>query len=407
MSRNTSLSNTGNSFGSVTRTFHWLTALLILTAIPLGLIANDMAYDTAEALARKAQMFSYHKTLGVAAFAVALLRLLWALTQRHPAPLHPGRRLETMLAGAVHWLLYVSLLAVPLSGWVGHAATSGFAPILWPLGQDMPLVPKSEAVAQIAGALHWVFTKLLIVSILLHIAGALKHHLIDRDATLHRMVSGVAAGRSAGRAAKSTSRYPAFAALIIYAAGSALALSLPAPDARSGQTAAAAPVPAIVEGGNWQVRDGTLSISTRQFGSDIQGSFAIWSAEITFDANAPDANKGQVEVRIDTTSLSLGSVTAQAQGPGFLDTAKFDTATFNARIRKTNAGYSADGALTLHGVEVPLSLPFALTIDQDIATMSAAIALDRRDFGIGLTYQDETTIGFETRVRIDLTAKRR
>ena len=72
-----------------TKTFHWLTALLILTLIPLGWYANQLPFDTGAELAFKAQLFSYHKTLGVAAFFVALLRILWALTQPKPAPLHP------------------------------------------------------------------------------------------------------------------------------------------------------------------------------------------------------------------------------------------------------------------------------------------------------------------------------
>ncbi|TKA94011.1 cytochrome b, partial [Cereibacter changlensis] len=187
------LSNTSRSYGGVARTLHWLTALLILTAIPLGWIANRLPYDTAEALAEKAQLFSLHKSLGVAAFAVALARILWALGQPRPAPLHPERRLETALAETVHWLLYLSLLLVPLAGWVHHAATTGFAPILWPFGQDLPFVPKSETVAGIAAAAHWLFARLLILSLVLHIAGALKHHLIDRDSVLRRMTRGEAA----------------------------------------------------------------------------------------------------------------------------------------------------------------------------------------------------------------------
>ena len=58
---------------------------------------------------------------------------------------------------------------------------TGFAPILWPFGQGLPFVPQSETVAQVAGAVHWVFTKVMAAAILLHIAGALKHHFVDRD----------------------------------------------------------------------------------------------------------------------------------------------------------------------------------------------------------------------------------
>ena len=73
--------NAPTRYGSVARSLHWLTALLILSAIGLGLYAEDLPYDTAETLAAKAQIFSIHKTIGVAAFFVALARILWALSQ--------------------------------------------------------------------------------------------------------------------------------------------------------------------------------------------------------------------------------------------------------------------------------------------------------------------------------------
>ena len=68
------------TYGTVTKTFHWLTALFILTIIPLGAIANRLPYETDAQLALKAQLFSLHKTLGVIIFIVALARIIWALT---------------------------------------------------------------------------------------------------------------------------------------------------------------------------------------------------------------------------------------------------------------------------------------------------------------------------------------
>ena len=125
--------NTATRYGAVAKTFHWLTALLILTAIPLGLIAGDMAHDLAPgdsaALARVATLFSLHKTLGVAAFLAALLRILWAVAQPRPGLPNGDRRAEAFLAALIHWALYGALVIVPLSGWVHHAAQTGFAPI--------------------------------------------------------------------------------------------------------------------------------------------------------------------------------------------------------------------------------------------------------------------------------------
>ncbi|MEM8538184.1 MAG: cytochrome b, partial [Pseudomonadota bacterium] len=190
--------NSDRSYGAVTKTFHWLTALLILSAIPLGIVANDIAHAlknpdiaTSEAdLTRAVLLFSLHKTIGVAAFFVALARIAWALSQPKPGLLNGDKPLESLAAEIVHWLLYGSLVMVPLSGWIHHAATTGFAPIWWPFGQSLPFVPKDDAIAEIFGGLHMTLTWIMIVSLGLHIAGALKHHVIDKDVTLRRMLPG-------------------------------------------------------------------------------------------------------------------------------------------------------------------------------------------------------------------------
>ncbi|EEW25921.1 cytochrome b/b6 domain-containing protein [Rhodobacter ferrooxidans] len=386
--------NTTRSYGKAARSLHWLTALLILTAIPLGLYANALPVDGAEAAAAKAAVFSLHKTLGIATFFVALLRIAYMLTETRPAPLHPERRLETFAAEATHWLLYLSLLAVPLSGWVHHAATSGFAPILWPLGQDLPLVPKSESLAAAASALHWVFTKLMAAAILLHVAGALKHALIDRDSTLARMLRGTPAGQThASRATK-----PLLTALAVYILGAGLAVALipPAPTAQAPQTATS---------GNWQITSGTLSFSVSRLGTAVEGSFATWSAEITFDPEAATGN--HVTARIDTSSLTLGAVTDQAKGPEFLNAALHPTAIFTAEITADGTAYLATGTLSLHGISQPLTLPFTLQITGDTAQMQGTATLDRRAFQIGTAYPDEATVGFPVTVSIALTATRR
>ena len=397
--------NTATSFGSVTRTLHWLTALLILTAIPLGLIANQLPADAAS-MATKVQLFSIHKTLGLAAFLIGLARILWALSQRHPAPMHPNRRTDLSLAAAIHWLLYISLVAVPLTGWIHHAALAGFAPILWPFGQDLPFVAKSETTATIFGAAHWVFTKLLAASILLHIAGALKHHFIDKDATLRRMLLGTSAPATPKHPARS--KAPFAAALLAYLAGVGLTYAMlpPAPEAAPGPVTAESTAAEPATHGNWSVSEGSLSFSINQMGTAVEGSFASWTADITFDESASGGKHGKVAVSIDMTSLSLGSVTDQAKGPEFFDTATHKTASFTADILPGPSGYIAQGSLTLHGISHPVALPFTLQIIGDTATMTGNTSLDRRDFGIGAGYADEETVGFTATVNVALTAKR-
>ena len=184
------LSNTAIRYGGVTKFFHWLTALLILTLIALGLYASDLPHDTQDALTRKAWFFSLHKTLGVTVFFVALARIVWAFTQTKPGLLNADHKLQSWLAETVHWVLYGSLVIVPLAGWIGHAAASGFAPIWWPLGQSLPFIPKNTTLEHAFGTVHIIAGKLLIGALVLHVAGAVKHHVIDRDSTLRRMLPG-------------------------------------------------------------------------------------------------------------------------------------------------------------------------------------------------------------------------
>ncbi len=391
------LMNSSNSFGAVTRSLHWLTALLILTNFPLGLIANRLPYDTADALAQKAQLFSLHKTLGVAMFCVAALRILWALTQERPVALHPERRAETALASVVHWTLYISLLAVPLTGWVGHAALAGYAPILWPLGQGLPFVPLSDDVAMLAASLHWVFTKLLALSLVLHIAGAVKHHVIDRDATLMRMWRGTTAPAVPSRSAHGAG--PALTAVVVYLAGAGLAWSLVKP------VDVAAPAPVVASGGNWSVDSGTITFTVAQMGTDVDGRFANWQADIQFDEAS---RTGQVTVSIDTASLSLGTVTKQAKETEFFDVLTHPTAVFSAAIAPgaDATSYVAAGTLALRGMTLPLEMPFTMTIVDGKAAMSGRVEIDRRAYKMGQSYPDTTSVGFGVKVVAEVTATR-
>ena len=395
------LANSTDQFGTVSKTFHWLTALLILTLFPLGLIANFLPYDTSEQLAQKAWLFSLHKTLGVTLFFVALARITWALTQPKPGLLHPERRIESLAAETVHWLLYGSLVAVPLSGWIHHAATSGFAPIWLPFGQDLPLVPKSETVAALFGGVHGVLTKVLAASLLLHILGALKHHLIDKDTTFRRMWFGTAVVPETLHDHQHSK--PIALALMLWAAALSIGASygVYAPHGPEPQTTALEEVKS-----EWQVQNGTLSMTVMQFGSNVTGTFQNWTADISFDETIRNETAGRVDVTIDIASLTLGSATAQAMGPDFFDSATFPTAQFTADLNPVVDGYEAVGTLTLKDRTVPVTLPFSLSLTDGIAQMNGSAALDRRDFGIGDNMKDESSLKFNVSVKIELEAMR-
>lgn len=397
------LRNTVTTYGAVTKFFHWSIAVLIIAMIPLGIYANGLPYDTGAALAEKAWFFSLHKTIGVVIFFLALARIAWALTQPRPGLLNADAPAEAGLATLAHWVLYVSLIIVPASGWIHHAATTGFAPIWWPFGQDLPLVPKDDSIAHSFKSLHIIFERVLAVTLLLHVAGALKHHVIDRDLTLRRMLPGTPPFIRLP-AHGTHPRWPVFGAVGVFAVALSIGAAMGAFSHKG--AAPAAPTLAAVESG-WTVQDGSLGLTVRQLGSDVTGSFQDWTAAINFsEIVGADGTHGDVEVTVSIPSLTLGSVTAQAMGPDFLAAQTHPTATFKADLLPDGETFTANGTLSLKGMEVPVNLPFSLQIDGDTATMQGQTRLNRTSFNIGESYPGESSLGFDVNLDVSLTAIR-
>ena len=422
------LRNSSANFGSVTKVFHWLVALLILSTIPLGIIATDLADAIRLAdsvlneamIARTTLLFSLHKTIGVTIFFVALARILWALSQPKPGLLNGDNRVEALVAQTVHWLLYGSLVAVPITGWINHAATTGFSPIWWPFGQNLPFVAKSQSTAELFSALHYLLQWVLVVAVALHIVGALKHHFIDGDATLRRILPGRTIAQPSGT--QPGHALPLVAAVVIWAAvlagggalgwlGSSYDRPVPAqdhaaqePDIESASSAIPAPGDAS---DSWKVRDGELQITIRQLNSDVSGNFESWSADIAYtDAADADGQHGTVSASIAIGSLSLGTVTSQALGADFLNAGAHPTANFQADLISTDIGQVARGTLTIRDQTIPVEIPVVITVNDNMAQASGKLTIDRRDFGIGPGVTDQGSLGFSVDITFDLSAER-
>jgi polyisoprenoid-binding protein YceI len=160
----------------------------------------------------------------------------------------------------------------------------------------------------------------------------------------------------------------------------------------------------LSEAPEWTVTNGSLTFSVAQSGAPIEGVLGTWNAQISYDVAT---GTGTTQVNIDTTTLTLGSVTATAIGPEFFNTSAFTTSVFEADIERLDTGpvHQANGTLTLIGQTVPVILEFVLETDGATATMSGTTTLDRRDFGMGAGYADESTVGFAVDVTVNLTAQ--
>jgi cytochrome b561/polyisoprenoid-binding protein YceI len=389
---------TATAYTTRTKVFHWLTALLIIAIIPLGIVANKLPTDTDAEVAIKTLLFSLHKTLGVTVFIVTLARIAYAVTQAKPAGLHPDRKIESLLAEIVHWLLYLSLVIVPLSGWIHHSASAIAAPIWIPFAGSLPFVPQDPTVSDFFGGLHWLWSKVMVSAIFLHFAGAMKHQFIDKDTTMRRMWF---TDKAAFAPKPHSSRMPAFIAAGIFAAVTAVGA---AAGILSHDTGSDSPALTSVAS-EWTVKDGTIGITVKQLGSDVSGNFQDWVSVITFDETAQSV-AGSVETTINIGSLSLGSVTSQAMGPDFFDQSTFANAVFTADLIRDGAAYVADGTLSIKGIDLPVSMPFSVSVEDDTATMTGAVTLDRRDFTIGASMADENNLGFAVDVQINVSATR-
>lgn len=170
-----------NRYSTISLTLHWLTALLVLGQIVFVSLAEQEGPN-------EAMWMMLHKSGGAAILILTLARLGWRLA--NPAiPLPAGTPgWQKLVARATHVLFYAVLLIMPLTGWLaGSAVRRGFE--FYGLF-DFPLLPVGGG-RETAGLLmdvHHALPKLLYVLIALHVLGALKHHFVDRDNVLHRMI---------------------------------------------------------------------------------------------------------------------------------------------------------------------------------------------------------------------------
>lgn len=139
-------------------------------------------------------LISTHKSVGIALFVFILARVILRLRKGWPEDVSTGKAWEHSLARVVHWVLILATLAMPLSGMfdsvMGGRGLSLFGLDL--IGANIGANGRPEAInkalSDLGGMVHGTTAKVLIGAIALHVAGAFKHHIIDRDSTLKRMM---------------------------------------------------------------------------------------------------------------------------------------------------------------------------------------------------------------------------
>jgi cytochrome b561 len=397
---------------------HWAIAIGILAMIPFGWWMSDLIHEP-ETRAHGVAAFQLHKSIGLSILVLSLARLGWRL-MNPPPPLPSGMtQWERLAAVATHWGFYAIMIALPLSGWA--YVSSGFdaegrplaAPTYW-FGlfevPHLPIANAAEGVRQAAAAAsmsaHSALAWGAIVLAVLHVAGALKHQILSKDSVMSRMVPGVPnpEGDEPASPARRLSLGVGLGAVVLAAlALTIVALTPPANSEPSPETAAAtaSAIPAATAGAGalpiqdnraaqvWRIDPSSSSIrfTGQNAGAAFSGQFPRFTGDIAFNPNA--LARSRVRIAIDTTAITMADAmqaTTLRQREWF-DVANFDDAEFKAETFRALGGdrFEATGTLEIKGQEIPVVLPFTVTIANGVATMTGEVRIDRVAAGLGLT----------------------
>lgn len=402
-----------STYAFIPRLFHWGMALLILGLLIAGFVMGELPVSSV-----KFEVYGLHKSVGLVVLMLGVMRLIWRFTHAYPLALPTHAGWEKFLAKTIHVVLYITIFAMPLSGWVMTSA--GGYPVQFFGLVDVPMIwAKDEAVFEAMKLVHLGSALILVGALGLHVAGALKHHLIDRDETALRMgarpvlvVPGVLMLMGAG----------------ILAAGEVVELAGREYGGRSHDSVQVesegeqnVSLATGTEGAGskmvheWRIDPARshLGISFMQYGQKVEAVFEVWDGQIIFDSAYLEDS--YVRIEIDTASFKTGSEDRDGQ---VLGTAWFDSAVYPQAVFESESfmhveanQYEVQGLLTLRGVEKAVSFPFFLEIGegddgQRQADMQAEFGLGRLYFGVGQGEWEATdVIGNTVDVRVQVHAE--
>lgn len=176
------LKNTETTYGSVSKAFHWGVFVLVSLMLICGFFMEDLP----ESIQGTAYML--HKSTGLLILGLMVLRLVWHWTNKVPVFPSTMSGAQKFVARFVHWLFYIILLAMPLNGWIMSTAAGRIPTFYGLFSIPFPGIEPNESLANTLADLHEIFAYVLLFLILGHTLAALKHHFMDKDDILTRMM---------------------------------------------------------------------------------------------------------------------------------------------------------------------------------------------------------------------------
>lgn len=175
------LKNTENHFGIIAILLHWLMAVLLIGLLALGIYMVNLPISL-----QKLKMYGWHKEYGLLALALAMSRIVWRWVNVIPQLSLP--MFERLAARSVHYAFYVFMFAMPITGWLITSA-AGLPVSFFGLFVLPNLISPNDEWRVLFQEVHKWIGYGLIATIVLHASAALKHHFINKDDILQRMIS--------------------------------------------------------------------------------------------------------------------------------------------------------------------------------------------------------------------------
>jgi cytochrome b561 len=178
------LRNTEHSWGAPARLLHWVVAALVFAQVALGWAAVTWRLSPT-----KLDLFVWHKSTGMLILVLTVVRMAWRLANVAPSLPADMRPPERLAAHASHFLLYLLLLLLPITGWIVNSAANIPFRVFW-LVPLPAIVAPDKAMADAAARTHFALEVMLSMLLAVHIGAALRHHFLNHDNVLARMLPG-------------------------------------------------------------------------------------------------------------------------------------------------------------------------------------------------------------------------
>ncbi|WP_299006303.1 cytochrome b [uncultured Shewanella sp.] len=179
------MKDTRETLSSLTVSLHWIIAVFFICLLSVGFyMTNYNAFA----------LYPIHKSIGMSLFILIIWRVIWRYVNGWPIPVNQYSPLERFFAKLVHWLLIIGIIVMPISGMLMSAGSGHglnlFGLELFPANLDATgkVIPISASLGELGENIHGAVANIMVAAISLHILGALKHHIIDKDGTLRRML---------------------------------------------------------------------------------------------------------------------------------------------------------------------------------------------------------------------------